>query len=589
MQGIEENRPTAKSARPLAALLPFVWPYRMQMGLALLFLMLAAAATLSLPIAVRQVIDLGFSQANAEVINTYFWALFAVAVLMAFSSGLRFYWVSWLGERVVADIRDALYRKIISMSPAFFEVTRTGEVLSRLNTDTTLVQTVVGSGASIALRSVVMLLASSVMLFITSAKLALYMALVIPLVLLPILITGRWVRRLSRASQDRIADFSAIASETINAVQTVQAFNQSEREAKSFAAAVETAFATAKRRILARVMLSISVILLVFGAIVLVLWMGARAVLSGDMTGGLLSQFILYSVMAASATGALSEVWGEVQRAAGAMERIAELLAAKPEIAAPAKPLPMPSTGQGRIEFRNVSFNYPARPDTQALKELSFEGRPGETVALVGPSGAGKTTIFQLLLRFYDPTEGEVLIDGVNLTQTDPLWVRQQLALVPQDTVIFSSNALENIRYGNPGVDLAAVQQAARVAHADQFIDALPDGYQTFLGERGVRLSGGQKQRLSIARAVLKDPKILLLDEATSSLDAESERLVQSALEDLQSDRTTLVIAHRLATVRQADRILVLDDGCIVAAGSHRQLLSRSALYARLAKLQFAA
>jgi ATP-binding cassette subfamily B protein len=583
-----EQRPKASSIKPLRAVWPFVRPYRLQLVLALVFLTVAAAATLILPYAVRQMIDLGFSPENAESLDRYFWGLFVVVLVMQAAAGLRFYWVSWIGERVVADIRDGVYRNIMVQSPAFFEITRTGEVLSRLNTDTTLVQTVVGSSASIALRSLVMLLGAVVLLIGTSPQLATYMAGVIPLVLVPIIVMGRWVRRLSRDSQDRIADFSALASEALNAVQTVQSYNQDRREADRFGESVEVAFDTAHRRIRARVLLAVLVGFLVFGSIVFVLWMGARAVVAGDMTGGVLSQFILYAVIAAGAAGALTEVWGEVQRAAGAMERIVELIKARPDIRAPDQPRELPADGRGELRFESVSFSYPGRPDTPVIDGLQFNVTPGETVALVGPSGAGKTTVFQLLLRFYDPSTGEICLDGVPLVEADPRAVRERFALVAQETIIFSGDALDNIRYGRPDASEAEVQRAAEVAHADEFIRELPKGYQTFLGERGVRLSGGQRQRIAIARAVLKDPEILLLDEATSALDAESERLVQQALDDLQRDRTTLVIAHRLATVREADRILVIDRGQLVAMGRHEQLTEDSRLYAHLAELQFA-
>ena len=589
MEDFPEDRPRARSVRPLRAVWPFVRPYRGRLLLALLFLVLGAAAALVLPAAVREMIDMGFSRANAAVIDRYFLAFFGVAAVMALAAGLRFYFVSWIGERVVADLRAAVYDRVIRMNPEFFEITRTGEVLSRLNTDTTLVQTVVGSSASIALRSAVMLVGASVLLALTSPRLAGLMALVIPLVILPIAVFGRWVRRLSRESQDRIADFSALAGETLNAVQTVQAFGQDRRESSRFSRSVNDAFITAIRRTVARSSMSISIVMLVFGAIVLVLWSGAKSVIAGAMSGGELSQFILYAVMAAGAAGALTEVWGDVQRAAGAMERLAELLVARARITIPAEPVPFPAPARGEVAVEHLTFRYPSRPETPALDNLSFRIAPGETVALVGPSGAGKTTVFQLLLRFYDPTEGRILVDGVDLTSTHPDWLRERLAVVPQDTVIFSDDALENIRYGRPDADEAAVRQAARLAHADGFIEALPDGYHTHLGERGVRLSGGQRQRIAIARALLRDPSILLLDEATSALDAESERQIQAAIEEISADRTTLIIAHRLATVRHADRILVLDGGRLVASGRHDQLVADNPLYARLARLQFAA
>lgn len=584
-----QDRPLARSARPLREVWPFLKRYRWRLAGAIVFLLAGAAATLVLPIAVRQMIDLGFGVENAEAIDRYFLAFFLIAAIMALAVGMRYYFVTWIGERIVADLRDAVYRRVIAMSPAFFEVTRTGEVLSRLNTDTTLVQTVVGSSASIALRSALMLVGAGALLVLTSPKLAGLMALVIPLVVLPIVFFGRWVRRLSRQSQDGIADFSALAGETLNAVPTVQAFNQGEREASRFGAAVDRAFRLAIRRTLATAAMSISITLLVFGAIVLVLWVGAKAVIAGTMTAGELSQFILYALIAAGSSGALTEVWGDVQRAAGAMERIAELLASRSAIASPAVPRPMPTPARGEIHFDAVSFAYPSRPDTDVLRELSCVIEAGETVALVGPSGAGKSTIFQLLLRFYDPRTGAIRIDGVDLRDADPDAFRSRIAVVPQDTVIFSANALENIRYGRPDADEGAVITAACAAHAHDFIVDLAEGYETFLGERGVRLSGGQRQRLAIARALLRDPPILLLDEATSALDAESERQIQAAIEEISATRTTLIIAHRLATVRHADRILVLDQGRLAAAGTHDELIAANPLYAHLAKLQFAA
>jgi len=582
-----ESRQKSKSLQPMLAIWPFARPYLGQLILALFFLALAATATLSLPAAVRQMIDLGFSQANAALISRYFWALFAVATLMGLASGLRFYWVSWLGERVVADIRKSVYQSVLAMSPTFFETTRTGEVISRLNTDTTLIQAVVGSSASIALRGFVMLVGSAILLAFTSPKLALYTGLGIPLVIIPIIIGGRWVRKLSRKSQDSIADFSARGSEIINAVHTVQAFDQVDHEVNRFSDAVEQTFNRAKQRIFGSVVLSVSVIMLTFGGIVFVLWLGAQAVISGTMSPGELSQFILYAVIAAGSVGALSEVWGDVQRAAGAMERIAELLQVEPDIKAPEQPIEIPLSDAGSLSFQNVDFRYPGRPENLALKQINFDIQPGETIALVGPSGAGKSTIFQLILRFYDPENGQIKLNQVNLKDADPAAVRRSMSLVPQDTVIFSSDAMENIRYGQPNSSEEQVKAAAKVARADEFISHLPQQYQTFLGERGVRLSGGQRQRIAIARAVLLNPQILLLDEATSALDAESERFVQQALDQLQKNRTTLVIAHRLATVRQANRILVLDQGELVAQGSHEQLMASSELYARLARLQF--
>lgn len=582
---------TARRARlrPLGRLLPFLRPYRARLAAAFGALTLAAAATLVLPVAVRRMIDLGFSNSNAAHIDRYFLALFGVALALAAATAVRFYLVSWIGERVVADIRRAVYSHVLGMSPVFFETMRTGEVLSRLTTDTTLMQSVIGSGASIALRNAFLLVGGFCMLTVTSPRLTGLIVILVPLVLLPIIVFGRKVRRLSRASQDRIAESSALAGETLNGIETVQALVQEGRAAADFTASVERTFSTALRRIRARAWLTAVVIMLVFGAMVLVLWVGAQLVLQGQMSGGELGQFVLYAVIVAGSTGVLSEVWGELQRAAGAMERLGELLDTQPAITAPANPHPMPEPALGEILFEKVCFRYPARPEHSALGNFSLHVRRGETVALVGPSGAGKSTVFRLLLRFYDPQEGHILLDGVDIANASPQAVRAHLASVPQDTVIFAADALENIRYGRPEASEEEVRAAARAALAEEFIERLPQGYRTFLGERGVRLSGGQRQRLAIARAMLKDPSVLLLDEATSALDSESERLVQAALERLMEGRTTLVIAHRLATVLRADRIVVMDDGRIVGEGTHAELVSQSGIYARLASLQFGA
>ncbi len=583
-----DDIPKSKAGmRPLRRLVPYVFAYRRQIVFALIAMLIAAAATLSLPMAVRGMIDNGFDASNAEGIDRSFSMLFGVAMIMGISAAARFYFVSWIGERVVADVRSAVYQHVIGMSPQFFERTRVGEVLSRLNTDTTLIQTVVGSSASIALRSALMLIGAASLLVITSPRLALLMAFVIPVVLVPILVFGRKVRRLSRDSQDRVADFSAVAGETIGAIQTVQAFTAQASEARRFDDNVEAAFETARRRIGFRSALTVSIVLLVFGAISFVLHQGATAVVAGTMSAGTLGQFVLYAVFTASSTAALSEVWGEVQRAAGATERIAELLDAQPTVAQPASPRALPSPATGQIDLQNVGFHYPSRPNDPVFHDLNLRIEPGETVALVGPSGAGKSTILQLLLRFYDVTAGQIQFDGIDVRDCDLIALRTRFGLVPQESVIFSANALENIRYGRPDASDQEVMDAARAAHAHEFIEALPDKYQSHLGERGVRLSGGQRQRIAIARAVLKDPPVLLLDEATSSLDAISEDLVQQALERLMRSRTTLVIAHRLATVKKVDRIVVLDAGRVVATGKHDELMAEGGLYAELATLQF--
>jgi ATP-binding cassette subfamily B protein len=581
------DRPKARSARPLRALLPFLRPYRGTLAAALVALLVAAGAMLALPVAARFLIDRGFAASDAETINRYFvWFLVAAGVFGLFAA-LRFYLMSWLGERVVADIRDAVYRKVVRLDPSFFEVTRSGEVLSRLTTDTTLVQSIAGAGISIALRSSINLVGALVMLAATSPRLMGWILLLVPAVIVPLIVVGRWVRRLSRDAQDGIADSSGLAGETLNAIQTVQAFTLESLQGERFHRSVESAFTAATRRNRVRALLTALGITLVFGAITLVLWLGAHAVLDGEMTGGELGQFLLYAVFVAGSAAALTEMWGEVQRAAGATERLVELLEAEPAIRPPAAPVALPEPGRGHIEFRDVTFSYPSRPDTRALDGFTLEVAPGETVAFVGPSGAGKSTTFQLLLRFYDPQSGSIRIDGIDLAAARPEDVRARIGLVPQDTVLFGASARENIRYGRPGASDAEIEAAARAAAADAFLHELPEGYDTFLGERGARLSGGQRQRIAIARAILKDPPILLLDEATSALDAESERVVQQALERLMEGRSTIIIAHRLATVLKADRIVVMDRGRIVDIGRHAELIERNPLYARLAELQF--
>jgi ATP-binding cassette subfamily B protein len=581
------------SLAALRGLLPFLKPYRRQFLLAGIALLVAAGATLAIPYAFKQMIDHGFgAQASGQGIrnvNATFLALFGVASVLAVATAARFYTVSWLGERVTADIRSAVYRHVVGQSPEFFETTQTGEVLSRLTTDTTLIQSVVGTSISLALRNTLLFVGGLAMLFVTSARLTSIILGLLVLVVVPIVLFGRRVRTLSRDSQDRIADASAIAGEILNAMPTVQAFTQEKREARRFGSSIEAAFGTAMRRIRARAWLTMIAITLVFGSIVFVLWLGAHAVLAGTMTGGDLGQFILYASIVSGAIGALSEVMGEAQRAAGAAERLLELLSVRSSIHDPAHPKPLPARAAAGAALRlaDVEFFYPSRPDSASLDHVSLDIRPGETVAIVGPSGAGKTTLFQLLLRFYDPQAGSIRLDGVDIRDLELHTLRGAIGIVPQDTVIFSANAMENIRYGRFDASDDEVIAAAKLAAAHEFIERLPEGYGSFLGERGVRLSGGQRQRIAIARALLKNPPLLLLDEATSALDAESERLVQRALEAAMVGRTTLIIAHRLATVQRADRIVVMEDGRIVETGTHASLVALGGIYANLAALQF--
>ncbi|QGZ65532.1 ABC transporter transmembrane domain-containing protein [Paraburkholderia acidisoli] len=585
-----ETAARAPRVTPLLALLPFLRPYAGRWVLAFLALVTSAGATLGLPVAFRYLIDRGFASGERAHIDRYFIALFVVSLILAAATALRFYWVSWLGERVSADLRRAVYAHVMRMSPQFFETTQTGEVLSRLTTDTTLIQAVVGTSLSLGLRNMLLTIGGVAMLIATSPVLSGYIIATLIVVVAPIVIFGRRVRKLSRASQDKVANASALAGEILNAMPTVQSYTQETHETRRFGGAVEAAFDTALTRIRARAGLTAVVIVFVFAAVVFVLWLGAQAVLAGTMTAGQLSQFILYAVFTAGAVGAVAEVWGDLQRAAGATERLLQLLAARSPVAEAERPVPLPlpssASGDG-IRFDHVSFSYPSRPGIAALEGFSLDVRPGEHVALVGPSGAGKTTLFQLLLRFYDPQAGRILINGVPTHQVSFAALRQAIGVVLQESVIFSGSVLDNIRYGMPEATLAQVQRAAEMAAAAGFIAELPQGYDTFLGERGVRLSGGQRQRIAIARAILKDPPILLLDEATSALDAASERLVQTALDNAAHNRTTLVIAHRLATVQQADRIVVLEQGRIVAQGRHADLLRSSPLYAQLAALQF--
>ena len=587
MEEDAKRRPRARSLRPLRALIPFISQYPGRVLAAFLALLAATAATLAMPIAVRFMIDNGFSTEDASSIDRYFLAMLVVAIVLGLASAMRFYFVSWIGERVTADLRAAVYNHITTLSPAFFEVTRTGEVLSRLTADTTLIKTVVGSSASIALRNLFMFVGSAIMLVYTSASLAGLAALTLPAVIVPVIVFGRMVRRLARASQDRIADTASHATETISAMQTVQSFNHENEDRRVFSNAVEGSFDTAKLRILARAGMTAIAIVLIFAGVTGILWLGAQSVLDGTMSGGTLGQFILYAVLCATSIGALSEVWGEVQLAAGATERLVEILQVEPVIQPPANPKLLPQPARGEIAFDGVTFHYPTRPEISALSGFSLAVAPGETVALVGASGAGKSTVFQLLSRFYDPQNGCITIDGVALPEMTPQTVRGALAVVPQETVVFAKTVMDNIRFGRPEASEAAVIAAAKAAQADEFISRLPQGYATELGERGVTLSGGQRQRIAIARAILRDAPVLLLDEATSALDAESETLVQTALGNLMEGRTTLVIAHRLATILKADRIIVMEGGKVTAQGKHHELLAQGGLYARLAELQF--
>jgi ATP-binding cassette, subfamily B, bacterial len=581
------RRQKSSNLRPLARLLPFLGRYRAQIAIALIALLVASIATLVVPIAVRRVLDNGFTGQNANLVDQYFGVMLAVVILLAVGSSVRFYYVMWIGERVVADVRDHLFRHLTALTPSFYETQKTGEVVSRLTADTTQIKSAFSSTASVALRNVVMLTGALAMMIVTSPRLAGLAALAIPLIVLPLVIYGRRVRSLSRTAQDTLAESAAFAQERLSAISTVQANTQERHTTSNFGIATQSAFAAAAKRTLARAVLTFAIILVSLGAIVGLLWFGARDVMAGTLSGGTLSQFVLYAVFAASSLGQLSEVWGEIQLAAGAAERISELLDEKPAITSPKIARPLPSPLLGRIAFKGVSFRYPTRPDADVLRAVGFAAEPGEIVAIVGPSGAGKTTIFSLLQRFFDPQSGLITIDGVDIASTDLTVLRSAMATVPQDPVIFSGPIVDNIRFGNPEASEADVIAAATAARADGFIRDLPQGYDTLLGERGVTLSGGQRQRIAIARAILRNAPILLLDEATSALDAESEALIQQALEQVTKSRTTLVIAHRLATVRNADRILVLDKGKLVAQGTHGQLIKNNALYAKLAKLQF--
>ncbi len=582
-----QERAKSRDFAHLRRLAPYLLPYKPQIAGALVALFIAATTVLGLGAGLRALVDHGLNKGNADLLDSALFALIAIVVMLACASFARFFLVSWIGERVVADLRRDVYAKVIALPPAFFEVTRTGEVLSRLTTDTSVLQTVVGSSLSMALRNTLLLIGGMIMLAVTSFKLTAIVVLLVPIVLVPILVFGRKVRRLSRLSQDRIADVGHRVDETLNAIPTVQAFAREAHESERFGQTVENAFSTAVERIRARAFLTASVILLVFGGIGVVLWMGGHNVLDGSISGGDLAAFVFYAVVVAGSVGAISEVYGDLQRAAGAAERLSELLASEPDIRSPALPERLPKPSPGLVRLENVTFHYPARPDTPTLEDISLDVAGGETVALVGPSGAGKSTLFRLLLRFHDPDSGVISVDGVDIRRAALDMLRERMALVPQEPVIFGDSIAENIRYGRPGASDADVRAAADAAFATEFIDRLPEKFETFVGERGVRLSAGQRQRLAIARAVLKDAPILLLDEATSALDAESEQMVQQALERLMQGRTTLVIAHRLATILKSDRIVVLDQGRVVETGRHEDLVKSGGLYARLADLQF--
>jgi ATP-binding cassette subfamily B protein len=586
---MSEPSPAAVPARKIGNL-RLIWnfasAYPGRIAGAALSLLVAASATLAIPSGFQRVIDRGFMARGGDV-SPYFHYLLMIVVVLAIATAMRFYFVSWLGERVVADVRAAVQRNLLTLAPRFFEENRPSEIASRLTADTSVIEQIVGTTVSVALRNIVMGIGGIVYLFTLAPKLTAMLLVGIPVIILPIVIIGRRLRSVSRSSQDRVADVGAMVAETLGAMKIVQAFGQEAREGARFKAAVEAAFGTARRRIVLRAVMTGIVIMLVFGSITLVMWQGAIDVASGALSGGSIAAFVLTGGLVAGAFGALTEVYGDLLRGAGAAGRIAELLAEVPEIRAPAHPRPLPDPGEGRLVFDKVVFRYPTRLDTKALDDFSLAVAPGEMVAVVGPSGAGKSTLFQLAQRFYDPSEGTISLDGVDLREADPSAVRARIAMVPQETVIFAASARDNLRYGRWEADDAALWAAAETANAADFLRALPDGLDTFMGEGGARLSGGQRQRLAIARAVLRNAPLLLLDEATSALDAESERLVQRALERLMADRTTIVIAHRLATIRAADRIIVMEQGRIVEQGSHDDLSSQSGLYARLARLQF--
>ncbi|WP_434711415.1 ABC transporter transmembrane domain-containing protein [Rhizobium sp. YTUHZ045] len=581
----EENR--RRSLRPLGRLMPYVMRYRGLVAGALISLALAAMTSLALPLAVRRMVDHGFTQSDGSFINSYFAMLMVMAVVLAIASALRYYFVITIGERIVADLRRDVFNHVTRLSPSFFDVNQSGEIVSRLTADTTQIKSAVGATASVALRNLILCLGALGMMVVTSPKLSSLVIGAIPLIVFPLVAFGRSVRKRSRAAQDTLAEASAFANETIAATRTVQAFNGEDAAARRYAGAVESAYEAARAAIRSRALLTGIAITLIFGSVVAVLWVGAHSVLAGTLSAGTLGQFLLYAVISAGSLGALSEVWGELSQAAGAADRLTELLDEVSPISAPANPEALPSPSRGRVEFSDVHFAYPSRPGKSALHGLSFAVAPGETVAIVGPSGAGKSTVFSLLLRFYDPQQGSVAIDGVDARLATPDELRQRIAIVPQDVTIFAASIHDNIAFGRPGASREEVRAAALAAQADEFIARLDNGYETEVGERGVTLSGGQRQRIAIARAILKNAPVLLLDEATSALDAESETLVQKALDGLVDGRTTLVIAHRLATVLKADRILVMDQGRVVEEGTHQSLIRHGGIYARLARLQF--